>query len=258
MFKRTVKLLTLAVILFAGGNSFSQNQWDGNIMTLNGGHIYQVPYCEGISYSIANYPKDEIKIYNDDFECIKLIKLYSNATEVVIHNVFCLTKGVFTNQNKYEFVTHGYYKIGEENFDFAGIYNEDGECLYSFDDFSKNPNPFIVDNKLVINSHDNNGDVYAKIFTLAHSIHNQPNAISQIQQQNSSKLYPNPARNSVTLEYDIQGQMQEMQIVDINGRVIANYLLDPSQKQVKINTFNYKKGVYVYRYGNNSGKFVVK
>ena len=52
--------------------------------------------------------------------------------------------------------------------------------------------------------------------------------------------------------------MQEMQIMDINGRVVANYLLDPSQKQVKINTSNYKKGVYIYRYGDNSGKFIIK
>ena len=83
-------------------------------------------------------------------------------------------------------------------------------------------------------------------------------ATSPVQQQNPSKLYPNPARQSVTLEYDIQGQMQEMQIVDINVRVVANYLLNPSQKQVKINTSNYKKGFYIYRYGNTSGKFVVE
>ena len=95
---------------------------------------------------------------------------------------------------------------------------------------------------------------YTKVYNLSGN-----SSVTSVQQNtNTSKLYPNPAKHSVTLEYNIQGQMQEMQIVDIQGKIVATYLLAPSQKQVKINTSNYKKGVYIYRYGNNSGKFIVE
>ncbi|MBR1774782.1 MAG: T9SS type A sorting domain-containing protein [Bacteroidales bacterium] len=191
-----------------------------------------------------------------------------------INYISCLTKNVFTNSNKYEFVVHGeYYLPGDyKSHRIDGIYNEDGELLYSFGDYnlamvsdmSLKRDPYIINNKLVVKLYNeyktDNGDyktkTQTKIFTLANSV--KQNAVATVMQQNQAKLYPNPARQSITLEYNIQGQMQEMQIVDINGRVIANYLLDPSQKQLQINTSNYKKGVYIYRYGNNSGKFVVE
>ena len=159
-----------------------------------------------------------------------------------------------------------------------GIYNEDGELLFDLGYFSERDdnewlNPFVKFNKLFVSvdtydykkksgktpvkeSYDESERYYTKVYNLTG---NTNSSVTSIQQDvNSSKLYPNPARQSVTLEYNIQGQMQEMQIMDINGRVVANYLLDPSQKQVRINTSDYKKGVYIYRYGNASGKFVVK
>ena len=138
--------------------------------------------------------------------------------------------------------------------------------LYKFDldiengsDDNMQDDPYILGNKLVIKCYkydrDDASKRYTKIYTLANSV---TSGITQVQQQNQPKLYPNPAKQSVTVEYDIQGQMQKMQIMDMQGRVVADYLLDPSQQQIKINTSDYKKGVYVYRYGNHSGKFIVR
>ena len=44
---------------------------------------------------------------------------------------------MFTNNNKYEFVANAYYEYLTEEYSeeykrINGIYNEDGECLYSF------------------------------------------------------------------------------------------------------------------------------
>ncbi|MBO6117414.1 MAG: T9SS type A sorting domain-containing protein [Bacteroidales bacterium] len=260
MAKRILKLLTLTALLFAGGNALAQNQWDeSNITTIENESLSPAIYCEGISYSFG---KDGIKIYNSDFENIKTIPLSlffpSNTEYSGIRNIHCLTKNVFTNSNKYEFVVSGEYQFPDEYkyHKIYCIYNEDGELLYSFGDYENIESAYIINNKLVVTLYKEDYDSYTKIFTLANSV--KPSSVATVMQQNQAKLYPNPARQSVTLEYNIQGQMQEMQIVDMQGRVVASYLLDPSQKQVKINTSNYKKGVYVYRYGNNSGKFVVE
>ena len=260
MFRKTIKLLTLlAAMVFVSNLSFAQNQWDEeDILTINNEYLIPAQYCPGISYSTNN---GILKIYNSNFECIKKINLLPDYISEGDIEVFCLTKGIFTSNNKYEFVVNRWgYDSNDDYFGDSGIYNEDGELLYSFNSeirgrysVSMKYNPYITDNKLVVQCYD-----FCKIFTLHKSINNT-SAISSVQQNtNTSKLYPNPAKNSVTLEYDIKGQMQELQIVDMQGRVVASYLLDPSQKQVKINTSNYKKGVYIYRYGNNSGKFVVE
>ena len=273
MLKHTLKFLTLAVMMFIGGSATTQNQWDEeDILSISGSFLEKSEYCKGISYRVQ---KGFLKIYDSDFNCVVSLQIgYPNIythtnpdgsqytdTTYSSPKIYCLTKGIMTSSNKFEFILVGTaYDENGDSYVLKGIFNEDGEEIYHFTDnpyydgdFWDSYNPYIVANKLVVKFKGGN-----KIFTLNHSIDNQPSTISQIQQQNSSSLYPNPARQSVTLEYDIQGQMQEMQIVDINGRVVANYLLDPSQKQVNINTSKYKKGVYIYRYGNNSGKVVVE
>ena len=259
MAKRTLILLTLTSLMFIGGSAAAQGITE--YKTINNTYIYEAPYCPGSYYGLSG---GKFIIFNSQFENTNTITIESNANESA--GVYCLSKNIFTNSGKYEFVM---CKRNYETRSFMiGIYNENAELIYTIYKIGDNEKEyngelqecFLSDNKLIITfmpPYDLEANVITKIYTLANSINNS--SILQVQQNtNSSKLYPNPARQSVTLEYNIQGQMQEMQIVDINGRVVASYLLDPSQKQVKINTSNYKKGVYIYRYGNNSGRFVVE
>ena len=247
-------------MMFVGSSAMAQIS---NPTTITGGKIHKAIYCNGISYQEEN---GVIKIYDENFDCIKTVKLFNTSrTSLRIH---CLTKNTFTNSGKFEFIVTGSYRDKDDWYDVNAIYNEDGQVIYNFSkeiadyryQYNAEDNPFITGDKLVVNveySWDEEAEVYAyaaQIFNLTGSNASSPS----LEYKNSTKLYPNPANNSVTLEYNIQGQMQEMQIVDINGCVVATYLLDPSQKQVNINTSNYKKGVYIYRYGNNSGKFIVE
>ncbi|MBQ7984133.1 MAG: T9SS type A sorting domain-containing protein [Bacteroidales bacterium] len=272
MTNRTLKLLTLTALLIFCGNATAQNQLDEeNILTIKDAYLMPASYCNGVSYSIVRKQNsmDVLKIYNQKMECVKTVNIPvpSSATERNISSIYCLTKGMFTNNNKYEFVANAYYEYLTEEYSeeykrINGIYNEDGECLYSFPTdcyISKDYPPYITGNKCIVNleKYSKGGDIYytAKVFTLHSSAES---SVSSVAYNNNSKVYPNPARHSVTLEYDIQGQMQNMQITDMQGRVVENYLLDPSRKQIRINTSDYKKGTYIYRYGNNSGKFIVQ
>ncbi|MBO6117843.1 MAG: T9SS type A sorting domain-containing protein [Bacteroidales bacterium] len=251
MFKRTIKLLALAALMvFIGGSATAQGITE--FKTING-YIDEALYCPGTYYASGH---KKVLIFNQQFENTNTINVPPESEDRF--HFGCLSKNIFTNSGKYELII-AYCDAATHIFK-VGIYNEDSELIYLIyeefcDSYRGSLNKcYITNDKLVISMY--TGKEYiTKIYTLANSINS---GISQVQQQNQSKLYPNPARQSVTLEYDIQGQMQEMQIMDINGRVVANYLLDPSQKQVNINTSDYKKGVYIYRYGNTSGKFVVE
>ena len=282
--KQIITLLTLAVLMF-GLVKITSAQEVTEYKTIDevegyyrdGDILFPAEYCPNTSYSYCN---GVVRIFDSTFTCVKTVQLvkYSVTGDGNVHDylgICCMSKNLFTNSNKYEFVVMGDFSTSDgDNYitnNFYGIYNEDGDLVFDFGgkgcldgkfyDINRHWTwqlPFVVGNKLVVNYNDgpNGNKYYSKIFNIYGNANSSINPVIAYNQ--NSKLYPNPARNSVTLEYDIQGRMQEMQIVDINGRVVASYLLDPSQKQVNINTSNYKKGVYIYRYGNNSGKFVVE
>ena len=68
--------------------------------------------------------------------------------------------------------------------------------------------------------------------------------------------YPNPAAFSVTLPYSISSAA-EMQILSVDGRLVATRRLLPGNGQVTLDVSGMPAGIYVYRVGGQSGKFVV-
>ena len=189
MVKRTLKLVTLALLMFIGGNSIAQNQWsEDDVVMIDGEYLVPAAYCDGIFYSIKD--KHILKIYNKNFECIKTINFnipgQDNGMEI-----YCLTKGIFTSSNNYEFIVRYWYYDDDGYYDKAEIYNENVEMLYSFSNAERiNGSFYIIGNKLICNLTEETNDKYhryTKILTLAHSINNQSSAGLYIQQwQNSS------------------------------------------------------------------------
>ncbi|GGG03926.1 hypothetical protein GCM10011344_00320 [Dokdonia pacifica] len=57
-------------------------------------------------------------------------------------------------------------------------------------------------------------------------------------------LYPNPASNQVTLTYAGQAPLQELTIIDMNGKIVRNLSLENFQNSQTIDTSNLSKGIY--------------
>ena len=134
MFKRTIKLLTLAVIVFVGSNATAQTialyktLYDVTSMQTS-------EYCPDILYNFeANSDKGVLRIYNQDFVCIKQVELYSSEDYLDYGRIYisCVCKNVFTNSGKYEFIVYGKKTNYFDEINLHGLYNEDGELLYDF------------------------------------------------------------------------------------------------------------------------------
>lgn len=69
--------------------------------------------------------------------------------------------------------------------------------------------------------------------------------------------YPNPATVSVSLPYSITSPA-EMVVYTIDGKTIARRKLQPGTGSVKINVCEMPSGIYIYRIGGKSGKFMVQ
>lgn len=69
--------------------------------------------------------------------------------------------------------------------------------------------------------------------------------------------YPNPATLNVTLPYEITSSA-DMVIYTIDGKTVETRSLKPGKGSVKLNVSNMPAGIYIYRIGGKSGKFMVQ
>lgn len=188
-----------------------------------------------------------LKIFDENFVLEKTISNLPTFT-----GVFYMSKNLFSLNNKYDFLlliintTTNTYE--------CKLYNEDKQLLFNFGEWMPS---FFVKNKLfafkteVVNNH----TYYVT------KVYNLPGQLSSTSEQLINKsnciAFPNPAENIININYNTN-KMEEIHIIDINGNIIENYLLDPSLKTIQINVSNYSKGIYIYRLGDTTGKFIVK
>ncbi|WP_167609420.1 T9SS type A sorting domain-containing protein [Maribellus sediminis] len=82
-----------------------------------------------------------------------------------------------------------------------------------------------------------------------------------IEKQNQIKIYPNPAKNNILFNFGNR-QIERIQIMDCNGRVSGNFVVQLLQ-EFNLSVEKYKPGFYFYKTTDNSGliqtgKFVVQ
>ena len=200
-----------------------------------------------VNTAIPNYwyvfTGENVVVYNHDFDILKTIKTPNNAT-----GVYQLFKGVYTTSGKYEFICPIFDNTTAKYY----LYNEDGVMLYDFGEFS----PWgIKGNKLITYKLTSSGG----ITQCTHRIYELGGSFTSIEDVSLDKMsaFPNPASDFINIEYSIDKQ-ENLQIYDINGRLIDIKQLDISNKSVQLQTSNYVPGIYVWIIGKNNGKFIVE
>ncbi len=69
--------------------------------------------------------------------------------------------------------------------------------------------------------------------------------------------YPNPAWGTVTLPYSTT-TAGDMHIFSIDGKLVGTRRLQPGSGEVTLDVANMPAGIYIYRLGGQSGKFIVR
>ncbi len=71
--------------------------------------------------------------------------------------------------------------------------------------------------------------------------------------------YPNPTKDNIFIKYKIdKSEITDLNIFNSNGVLIESKKIGGDFQQIKINLNRYKPGVYIYRYNNINGKFIVE
>ncbi|CAM3624399.1 T9SS type A sorting domain-containing protein [Flavobacterium gelidilacus] len=72
-----------------------------------------------------------------------------------------------------------------------------------------------------------------------------PLSSANFQKDKVFSLYPNPARDLVTIQYDLDVENTNVEVYDISGRAINQYKLSSSSGELQVNTSTYQAGVYL-------------
>ena len=168
-------------------------------------------------------------------------------------------KNIYTNSGKYEFLLFCEGDDGNEGCFFS---NENGESIYLCYAVSEcemnginHCSSVIVQNKLILTDwtdSEDDGTLIRKVYSLYGNVGKIANHKSS-----QPKAYPNPATSNIKIQYSID-KMDIMNIYDMSGKVVESVFLSPSVNEIEIQVGNYSHGVYIYKYKDVSGKFIVQ
>lgn len=254
--------------LFDKGNifntSYSEFQLEDSYMSTP----YKISYTiEGGNDAISVEPEpshmrsttDEesrMEIYNEDMTLDKEIKISDldpNGIRFVrIESVkqgdkhFYITQSLFNNDDLYEFIVlaKGYFAIVNENGDL--IHKENlGEDFVSGADFSV----FLFetsssDNTYLFVEQVNPQWAYT---TTVYRINKQDiSGINSESQLTKVKYYPNPARDYMTVNYDLGTTLSgNITLTDLQGKVVLQKGIDNTNTSCNLLLNKFKSGVYV-------------
>ena len=257
--KKTIFCLwaTVTVLLFAQTTNAQitlEHTFEGDV------------YFAGQSFSVADLiggdagvfvcqKGNNINLYNTDYSLYKSIDIIP-PTGYYVYNIHCVTKKLFNDDNKIEFMVWLFPADGMGR-KFV-LYNEDATLLKDFGPNSDNFWIYKVNEqyKLVMWKYDEDWHRTTEIYSLPGTI---SNAVPQMGNNIFQSPYPNPANSTITLPYQLnQGEISTMRIYNLNGQLIESKQIGAEFDKILLNVSNYKKGLYLYEVNGVSNRFIVR
>lgn len=250
------KIITLsAIALFSFAKSQITLEHTFSISDNENPYIYS--NGDDTFYYFFDNNEKSIKIYNSDFSLRKQINVnvpagYRLSTPAIENSGFIATKNIFNTDNLYEFTVY-LLKKGSSSGKLI-IINENANIVYDFGDFSSEPYlEFFNDKVAKKNKLSLSDNTIQKIYSLPTS----QLSTQEFEKLSTPKAYPNPASSEVNIPLNSK-QNGILRVYNSNGQVIENKTINSKEDYYKLPLSKYPKGVYLYEYNGDKGKFIVK
>lgn len=145
----------------------------------------------------------------------------------------------------------------------CGLYNEAGKLLQTFISDVKYVSVYSVlfknngSYKLMLWT----GNYTAPSYTMIYKtyIYNFAASSTRIEELPESRLVPQQPSSStlITIPYNNRAYNAPLLIFDANGKLIETQELMGKKGTAYVSTFTYQRGIYIYKIGEQSGKFIV-
>lgn len=243
------KLLFSVATIFAANFAFGQITLEHTYPTENL-QVYTND-TQTFYYSVG-FGLSTIKIYNADYTLKSQFTLPS-PVNVSSYNNFMLTKNIFNTDNLLEIVT---FSGSYPNYTIQ-IYNENGILVKDFGsgynfgdefDFHVYHDNTVNTNKLRLYK---NSTSSTEIYNLGTT----SLAAKEIQAKNKLSAFPIPT-NKILNILNPQNGANKIEVFDTSGKLVINKSFGSSENKISIDVENLPKGIYIYKVGDLSAKFL--
>ncbi|MGC4130545.1 MAG: T9SS type A sorting domain-containing protein [Bergeyella sp.] len=230
---------------------------------------YVYAYTAGSEMFYVSQTQDnKLKIYNADYSLKKTINVPIPSGYTLLFDTedfngpsFAVSKHIFNTDDKYEFMIEAYYYTLGKNYTKLLLIDEDGTLIKDFHpspttkryrenyvvyhDSSANINKLIVHNW--INDYDDQADVY--------SLSTSELTTREIQSKGKLSAFPVPTNKILNIINPDNGA-NVVEIYDASGKMVAHKNFFKNENKISVDVENLPKGLYMYKVGDLSSKFI--
>lgn len=256
------KILSTAIVFFATNFAFSQITLENTFP--NNEEVSS--YSKGNeTYYFSTTSDNKIKIYKSDFSLFKTINTnLPNGYEINIfyNNIidpYMISKHIFNSDDKLEIIVKAQLADNTTVHRKLLVINEDGELIKDFNpDLNKSWGKLVDifhdnvsnQNKMLVEQFVNNIPFY-EVYSLPSSILN----IKELKEIEKLTAFPIPT-NSILNVINPKNSSNTIEILDMTGKIILSRIITNSENKISINVESLPKGIYVYKIGDLSSKFI--
>lgn len=225
---------------------------------------------ENTTMYVTKTNDNKIKIYDSNYTLQKTVIVPIPSTYGMFYsghfgeNPFFMSKNVFNNDNNYEFMVEVYQMgTGSNPMIFKTILiDENGNLIKDFhptpsikqatESFSVYHDNVTNTNKLIIRNNVNGQPINQyDVYSLPTSSLN----LKEVQSKSKLSAYPIPTNNVLNIINPENGS-NTVNVYDTSGKLVLNKNFNSSESKISINVENLIKGIYIYKIGENSSKFI--
>jgi len=226
--------------------------------TLFGGSVQHVKTHLKSVYYIVNINTNQITFYNENYSIYKIVTI-NPPSGYKVNFITNVSDMLFNNDNLLEF-TCGLRDTLNNTGYLLKLYDENGNELFNFGN-ATSAYPYQTFNSQLrfsvfrYSNYPNNTetDVYSLPGTM---ITGKVNIENDYPKYNP---YPNPSSSIINLKYYLKNsEVEILNIFNSSGQLIEAIKIGGALDEIKLDVTNYAKGLYFYKYKNETKKFIVE
>jgi hypothetical protein len=266
---------TILSFLFLASILSSANAQINLVHTFNTATINSVPYgltdgfgsfqskTNGLMFYVYNTSDgSSISIYKSDYTLYKTVSLTLPAGYESVSVSGLFSEDIFNSDSKIEFTCVYFHSTGMYQGDaMLGIVNEDGTVLKTVAAHSVSCNGNCLIPSIIENTNGNLLVVQIPASQPLVEIYSLPTSKTAILKNASldqKSAYPNPATTIVNLPYNLRsGETATLSVYNQGGVLMQQMEISGNMSSVSLDVSSFAAGLYVYKYNNMSGRFLV-
>lgn len=222
-------------------------------------------FAKGTEMMYVSRVGNQLKIYDSSFILIKTVNvsLPANYTLSFGHDEedsYSISKHIFNTDDLFEFIVTASNNNGPTSQRKLLVVNENGTLIKDFHPTSNHGERWKIfhdsdsnTNKIIVESW--SGGNYQMPFYEVYALPTSALTLKEIQTKNKLSAFPIPTNKTLNV-MNPQNGYNKLQIFDVSGKLVVDKSFGNSDSKISVNVESLQKGLYIYKIGDLSSKFI--